>query len=82
MAGNTGRMTKEAVEARGPRIVLWSILALKNCHTQRVGFAITREDHMPVPYLHYAQNYARRYAMSYSLRYLLRLTQGAEDCKA
>lgn len=78
MAGNTGRMTTEAVEARGPRMVLWSIYGLKEYHRRRIGFAITREGQMPVPYLHYAKNYARRYAMSYSLSYLLRLTRGVE----
>ena len=79
MAGNTGRMTTEALEARGPRMILWSIVAVKNYHAQRVGFAITQEGHMPVPYMLYAHKKARRYAISYNIGYLLRLARAASN---
>lgn len=80
MAGNTGKMTREAVESRGPRMVLWDIHRLLNCRTRRVGFAITRDGkQMPVPYMHYAHGKAHRYAMSYSLSYLLRLARAAKE---
>lgn len=53
MAGNTGKMTREAIAARGPRLALVKLL--------NGQFGIVSEDHIPPNALIYARSYTRRY---------------------
>jgi hypothetical protein len=84
MAGNTGKMTTEAVIARGPRIRLTGIYA----GTRRLVFVISREGDSifcPTATARYSEIRSRLgpftyqpYARSYSLPYLLRIGRAAQ----
>lgn len=70
MSGRTGKMTAEALEARGPRFVLATVYRIRRDGTQvSVGKIIFREDASPL-------NWDIRFAViskSFTLRYLLKV---------
>lgn len=72
MAGNTGKMTSEEIEARGPRLQLLSVVNPFIAKGRR--YVIAREGQFPItPKLD--RIYSRVYATSYSLSYLMRIVK-------
>ncbi len=82
MAGNTGKMTSEAIAARGPRMRLVSV----KLAGLPIGSVVCREGASPFRrnFRDAAQAYKFRhlhtgiYAASYSLRYLLTVAKGCD----
>lgn len=68
MSGNTGKMTREAIEARGPRYELLEPYAPGG---SAIGFVICREDQKVL-----RTPFVNRYATSYSLSYLRKVALG------
>jgi len=76
MAGNTGKMTAEAILARGPRMQLSAVYI----GGERIGFFIGCEMEVWVtPNPRLKNSDCRCYARSYSLPYLLRLARAAKE---
>lgn len=71
MAGNTGKMTNEAIIARGPRMRLLAVYS----GVSRIGFVVMRDPNSPVGLgtTKLERPSYRTYANSYSLGYLLRI---------
>lgn len=79
MAGNTGKMTSEAIAVRGPRLVLLEIQK----HGKRIGFVIARVSQLPLnqaPYMIVGDVRVSHYAQSYTLAYLRRIVKGVSPC--
>jgi hypothetical protein len=74
MAGNTGKMTREALEARGPRMVLGEVRFSET----KSALIIYREGAVPL----LPGNYKLfTWSRSYSKSYLLRIARGMTWCK-
>ena len=74
MAGNTGKMTREALEARGPRMVLGEVRFSET----KSALIIYREGAAPLlPGSLVSGNYRLfTWSKSYTLSYLLRIAKG------
>lgn len=70
MSGRTGKMTREALAARGPRMVLASI---QKPGGPELGLIIFREGQIPI---NREKGYYTLLAKSFTLRYLLMLGKG------
>lgn len=86
MSGRTGKMTAEAVAARGPRFILTSVF-----HCEKfIGFVIRKEGPEGMTVFNQSPSSARllmsyhrftfaTYAKSYSLKYLLQIGQSGSQ---
>jgi hypothetical protein len=77
MAGNSGKMTREAIAKRGPRMRLLKVYTYTGVRPLVfVGLVIMRDPHSPVGLFKGAAHTGYTYrtlAQSYSLAYLLRI---------
>lgn len=77
MSGQTGKMTREAIRARGPRFALLRIVTNERRH-----MVLCREDQRPLSRTEHDVNWMRAdwyyvvVAKSYSKSYLLKVAEG------
>ncbi len=67
MSGNTGKMTNNEIEKRGPRMVL--------VNYRGNGLMIHRDNHEAINYFNYVHADVRQLARSYSLSYLMQIAK-------
>lgn len=75
MAGTTGKMTREAIAARGPRMVLHRI----NLPSGDIGYVVSRYGQQNSPFSDSKSKVLmcdfEQYARSYTLTYLMRIAK-------